>query len=104
MIREQSPRVLWDHCIERQVYVRLHIAHSIYALQGQVPETMVIGQTPDISPFSAFRWYEWVMFRDTMASYPEDKMVLGQDLVPALDIGPAMTRKLLKKNGMVVYR
>jgi hypothetical protein len=104
MIREQSPRVLWDHCIERQAYVRSHTAHSIYALEGQVPETMVSGQTPDISPFAAFRWYEWVMFRDTMVSYPEDKMVLGRDLGPALDIGPAMTRKLLKKNGMVVYR
>ena len=44
------------------------------------------------------------MFRDTMVSYPEDKMVLGRDLGPALDIGTAMTRKLLNKNGMIVYR
>ena len=84
--------------------MRLHTAHSIYALEGQVPETMVSGQIPDISLFAAFRWYEWVMFRDTIASYPEDKMVLGRDLGPALDIGPSMTRKLLKKNGMVVYQ
>ena len=77
MICERSPRVLWDHCIERQAYVRSNTAPIIYALKGQVPETMVSGQTPDISPFAAFRWYEWVMFRDTMVSYPEDKMVLG---------------------------
>ncbi|KAI2494564.1 hypothetical protein MHU86_19979 [Fragilaria crotonensis] len=31
-------------------------------------------------------------------------MVLGRDLGPAIDIGPAMTRKVLKENGQVVYR
>jgi hypothetical protein len=31
-------------------------------------------------------------------------MVLGRDLGPAIDIGPAMTRKVLKENGKVVYR
>ncbi|KAI2493823.1 Reverse transcriptase (RNA-dependent DNA polymerase) [Fragilaria crotonensis] len=31
-------------------------------------------------------------------------MVLGRDLGPAIDIGPAMTRKVLKMNGQVVYR
>jgi hypothetical protein len=31
-------------------------------------------------------------------------MVLGRDLGPAIDIGPAMMRKVLKANGKVVYR
>lgn len=31
-------------------------------------------------------------------------MILGRDLGPAIDIGPAMTRKVLKSNGKVVYR
>jgi hypothetical protein len=30
-------------------------------------------------------------------------MVLGRDLGPAKDIEPAMTRKVLKANGKVVY-
>jgi hypothetical protein len=29
---------------------------------------------------------------------------LGRDLGAAIDIGPAMTRNILKKNGMVMYR
>ena len=37
-------------------------------------------------------------------TYPDSHMVLGRDLGPAIDIGPAMTRKLLKSNGKVVYR
>jgi hypothetical protein len=34
--------------------------------------------------------------------YPDDAMVLGRDLGPAVDIGPAMTRMILKANGKVV--
>jgi hypothetical protein len=32
------------------------------------------------------------------------KIQLGRDLGAAIDIGPAMTRKILKKNGSVMYR
>ena len=73
-------------------------------MNGQVPETLVSGETADISPLVQFAWYEWVMFRDTSVTYPDDTMVLGRDLGPAIDIGPAMTRKILKANGKVVYR
>jgi len=79
-------------------------AHSIYRLNGQVLETRVSGETADISPFALFQWYEWVYFRDTTVSFPDDTMVLGRDLGPAIDIGPAMTRKILKANGRVVYQ
>ena len=65
---------------------------------------MVSGETVDISPFAEYKWYEWVMFWDTSVSFPEDYMVLGRDLGPALDIGPFMTRKILKKNSEIVYR
>jgi transposase len=104
MVRTKSPKRLWDHCLEREAYVRSLTAHDIYKLDGQVPETIVMGDTADISALALFSWYEWVMFRDTVATYPDDKMVLGRDLGPAIDIGPAMTRKILKANGQVVYR
>ena len=68
-------------------------------MNGQVPETMVSGETADISPWAEFVWYEWVKFRDTSVSFPKDKVVLGRDLGPAIDIGPTMTRKVLKSNG-----
>ena len=104
MVRSAAPKRLWDDCLEREAYVRSFTAHDIYRLNGQVPETVVSGETADISPFALFKWYEWVMFRDTSVTYPDDSMVLGRDLGPAIDIGPAMTRKVLKSNGQVVYR
>ena len=104
MVRSKAPKQLWDDCLEREAYVRSLTAHDIYRLDGQVPETLVSGETADISPFATFKWYEWVLFRDTSVTYPDDTMVLGRDLGPAIDIGPAMTRKVLKANGKVVYR
>ena len=104
MVRSGAPKQLWDDCLEREAYVRSFTAHDIYKLGGQVPETLVSGETADISPLAQFQWYEWVMFRDTSVSYPDDRMVLGRDLGPAIDIGPAMTRKVLKANGQIVYR
>jgi hypothetical protein len=43
------------------------------------------------------------MFMDTSIPFPEDNMVLECDLGPAIDVGPAMTQKILKENGQVVY-
>ncbi|KAI2505177.1 Reverse transcriptase (RNA-dependent DNA polymerase) [Fragilaria crotonensis] len=104
MVRSKAPKRFWDDCLEREAYVRSFTAHDIYKLNGQVPETIVSGETADISPLVQFGWYEWVMFRDTSVTYPDEAMVLGRDLGPAIDIGPAMTRKVLKANGEVVYR
>jgi hypothetical protein len=44
------------------------------------------------------------MFRDKSILVLDSKMVLGSDLGPALDIGPAMTRKVIKRNGEIVFR
>ena len=81
MVRSQAPKRLWDDCLEREAYVHSLTALSIYGLSGQVPETIVSGETAGISPFAAFNWYQWItMYRDTTASFPEDKMVLGRDV------------------------
>ena len=105
MVRSKAPKRLWDDCLEREAYVRLLTAHDIYKLDDQIPETIASGETANISPFVAFKWFEWVVFRYTSVTYSYDAMILGRDLGPAIDIGgPAMTRKVLKSNGKVVYR
>ena len=44
------------------------------------------------------------MFRDQPVAFPDDNPVLGRYLGPAIDVGPALTAKILKANGEVVYR
>jgi hypothetical protein len=58
----------------------------------------------DISTIAEYAWYEWVKSRGTAAKFPVSKIQLGRDLGAAIDIGPAMTRKILKQNGSVMYR
>jgi len=104
MVRKKSPKKLWDDCLELEAYIRSNIAHEIYGLKGEVPETIVSGETSDISAFAEYEWYQWIKFRVTSVSFPEDSMVLGRYLGPSIDIGPAMTAKILKSNGQSVHR
>jgi hypothetical protein len=92
-----------DDCISREAYVRSHTSLDVYGLEGQVPESNIKGETVDISTIAEYDWYEWVKFRDTAAKFSVSKIQLGRDLGAAIDIGPAMTHKILTKNGMVMY-
>jgi hypothetical protein len=67
---------------------------------GQVPETIMTGNTADIK----FGWYNWVMFRDNKPSFPDDKLILGHYLGPAIDTGSAPRTKILKSHGVFVCR
>ena len=98
-----SPKKLWDHALQLESYIRSNTAISHPELDGQVPETIMSGQTADISPFAAFRWYAWIKYYDPVHGYPEHKEILGRWLGPAVDIGPAMTSKILKDNGQIIY-
>ena len=93
------PKVVWDDCMELQSLIRSHTALDIWQLQGQVPQTLMTGQTADISQLFELEWYEWVMYHDSAISFPEDKYNLGRWLGPSIDIGPMMTGKVLKSNG-----
>jgi hypothetical protein len=71
---------------------------------GQVPETKMTGNTTNISHMVEFGWYDWVMFCNNETSYPDDNLILGFYLGPAIDTGLALTAKILKLNGVFVCR
>jgi hypothetical protein len=98
MMRSGFPKRFWDDYIIREAYVRSHTSLGMYGLEGQVSESKIKGETVDISTIAEYAWHEWVKFRDTAAKFPVSKIQLGRDLGAAIDIGPAMTRKILKKN------
>lgn len=100
--KAHSPAKLWDHCLELEAMVRSHTSLEHYELQGQVPETLVSGQTADISPIAEHGWYDWVKYYDQGSQFPDPKEVYGRWLGPAPDIGPAMASKVLKANGQVI--
>ena len=62
MIRTGSPKQLWDHCIILQALIPSCTTNSMYMTAGQVPETIMTGDTADISRICQFGWYDWVMY------------------------------------------
>ena len=44
------------------------------------------------------------MFQDETALFPDDVLKLGRYLGPSIDVGPAMTAKILTENGQVLHR
>ena len=71
---------------------------------GQVPETLMTGDTANISHIAEFSWFDWVMFWDKVPSYPDEKMTLDHYLGPATDMGSALTSKVFKANGQFICR
>jgi hypothetical protein len=104
MVRSGAPKRLLDDCLVREAYVRSSTSLDIFSLEGQVPDTIVKGQNYDISPLAEYAWYEWVKLQDTGQSFPDSKEWLGRDLGPAIDIGPAISRKVYKINDEVMFR
>ena len=70
MKKSYFPKKLCYYCAELQAKVRCHTAHDIPTLNGQVPDTMVTGNTADISELVEFGQYQWVYYRDATTSFP----------------------------------
>ena len=103
MIKSNSPKKLWDDCLELKMEIRSCTANSIFELKHEVPRTVMKGETANITHLCEFGWYDWVYCRDNAITYPDDKWVLGRWLGPSIDIGPVLCEKILKDNGMCVY-
>ncbi len=54
MIQTGSPRVLWDHCIELEVFICSSTSNNVYMPNDKVPETIMTGSTADISHMCEF--------------------------------------------------
>ncbi len=102
MLKAQSPKRLWDYCLELQAKIRSNTAHDITTLGGQTPETLMSGETADISALCEYDWFQWLHYRDTESSFPEETKVLVRYMGPAKSIGPEMCCHILKSNGQVL--
>jgi hypothetical protein len=104
MVCAGAPKPFWANAIELKAYVCSNTAHNIYSLQEEVPETVMSSKSLDISQFCEFAFYDWVMFCNEPITFPNDNPVLSQYLGLAINVGPALTTKILKVNEEVVYR
>jgi Reverse transcriptase (RNA-dependent DNA polymerase) len=104
MVASNCPKRLWDDCIELVADINAHTVHENFGLDGQTPQALITGNTPDISSLAEFRWYQWIKWFNENADLPEDQEVYGRYLGPSRSVGSLMTSKILNEKGNILHR
>ena len=102
--RAKSPNRLWDYCGEWVTAIRRLTAHDIPSLHDRVPCEVVESNTPDISEYAQFDWYQYVWYHDPAVQFPEDPKKLGRWIGVAHDVGSPMTFWILPASCRVLAR
>jgi hypothetical protein len=94
---------MWCFAIEWAAKVRSLTAHNSIVLRSQTPEERVSGQTPDISEYAHYAWYEWIWYCNE-ASFPDQDLCLGKWIGVASKVGQAMMYWVLTPKGTIIAR
>ena len=89
--RKSSPRRCWCWCGKWVSAITCLTAGDMPSLIVRTPAERIKGNTPDISEYAQFDWYEPVWYWDTQESMLKDKQKLGRFIGVADDVGQAMT-------------
>ena len=105
VLKKHSPKRLWDGCLELQGFITSRTAGNHFGLNGETPETMLSGETPDLSEFAERGWCDWIKFRATNVLHPPGRQACSRSVPgPSTDTGPATTAKTLEHNCQCVHR
>ena len=101
MIRQRVPKELWDYGL-RWVKETSSLTHTTAGgLDGHIPITQVTGDTPDISEYLDFGFYDRVWFKDNAGLSPNDpRRWLGV----SSRTGRLMCYWILNQRGAVISR
>jgi hypothetical protein len=100
MHRSKCPESFWDFGIEYVSQIRERMSRTYN--DNRTPLESTTGETPDISEYLDFGFYDWVKFHDVHNSGNENE--LGRWLGVAENVGQAMCYYVLKSNGKVLSR
>lgn len=92
-----------DYCCSLVARIKNLTANNYHAAHGRTPMEILTGDTPDISEYMAFQWYQPVWYLDG-ASFPNDKKKLGRWLGVSHRVGQAMCFWILTDNVTVISR
>jgi hypothetical protein len=105
-VARQNPKVLWDYCVELALKVWSAMPNSVHKLDDESPETVIFGETADISHIYEHEWYDWILFNEPTHPFPEFKTVLLGRYIGRMNpgVGSVMSDKVLKSNGEIEHR
>ena len=101
MVRKQVPTRLWDYGMKWCADIMSLTHTSAGDLNGCIPLSRVTGETPDISEFLDFGFYDYVWYRDNAGLGPQ---LAGRWLGVAESRGNLMCYNIINQNGKVVAR
>ena len=101
MTKRRVPKRLWDYGIVWVCETMSLTANSNFALGGRTPIEQVTGETPDISEYLDFSFYDWVWYKDN-AGVGENSC--GRWLGVSHRVGNLMSYWILTIAGRVVSR
>ena len=103
MAAKNTPGVLWDDGLEYYSAVRCHTVNSIHETHGEVPQTVITGESADISWLVEFGWYDYVWYMSPEDTAMERKK-LGRYCGPFFNEGDAMSAKILTDRAQSLKR
>ena len=103
MSRTQTPHKLWDFCCTYTTELRNRLARPLPQLHGRTPYEIISGNTPDISEFLEYEWYQPVWYYEP-STFPEQEKHLARWIGIAHRVGQAMCYWLLPKSGIPIAR
>jgi len=101
MFRRKVPKVYWDYGMRWVCETMSRTSLRDQRIDGGVPLTMVAGETPDISPYLEFGFYDRVWYQDNAGLGVQ---LPGRWLGVATNVGAMMCYHILQANGYVVCR
>ena len=101
MVKRRVPKRLWDYGIVWVCETMSLTANSTFSLAGRTPMEQVTGETPDISEYLDFGFYDWVWYKDN-AGVGENNF--GRWLGVSHRVGNLMSYWILTNTGRIVSR
>jgi hypothetical protein len=101
MTKRKVPKRLWDYGIVWVCEIMSMTANSVFSLDGRTPMEQITGETPDISEYLDFSFYDWVWFKEN-AGVGDNSC--GRWLGVSHRVGNLMSNWVLTDNGRVISR
>ena len=98
--RRRIPKRMWDYAV---VHIARIMSLTVRAGSDRTPMELITGQTPDISEYIDFDFYDWVWYIDN-PNDKEEPPKLGRWLGVAENYGAGMCFFVLAQNGKVLAR
>ena len=103
LYKMQTPLSLWDFCCQYTVELRNRLARPLPQLHGCTPYEVLTGNTPDISEYIEFSWYQPIWYYEPDV-FPQQNKFLARWIGVAHRVGQVMCYWLLPASGIPIAR